>query len=86
MIKLKNDYAITSVRGAFTLITLSKGRDKEGNEVETQNYIGYFTTLEQALKAYCDSRLLDLVGNEDMELKEVKQAIEELKEEIKAYD
>lgn len=86
MIKLKNDYAIVSNSGAFTLVKLGIGKDKDGNEVETQKPIAYHVTLENALQSYSNNRMADLVSNVDLELKDVKQAINELKEELKTYE
>lgn len=86
MIKLKNNYAITSSSGSFALVTFVKGKDKEGNEIDVQKPISYHTTLESALQGYSNCRMADLVSNFDMDLKDVKKAINELKEELKAYD
>lgn len=86
MIKLQNNYAITSNGSSFTLVTFVKGKDKEGNEVDVQKPISYHATLESALKSYSNNRIADLVSNEDLDLKQVKQAINELKKEIKAYE
>ena len=86
MIKLTHDYAIVSNSGAFTLVKLGIGKDKDGNEVETQKPIAYHVTLENALKSYSNNRMADLVFEVDMDLKDVKKAINELKEEIKAYE
>lgn len=86
MIKLKNDYAIVSNSGAFTLVKLGIGKNKDGNEVETQKPIAYHVTLANALQSYSNNRMADLVSNVDLELKDVKQAINELKEELKAYE
>lgn len=86
MIRLKNNYAITSSGGSFALITFAKGKDKEGNEIDVQKPISYHTTLESALQSYSNNRMADLVSNVDLDLKEVKEAINELKEELKAYE
>ena len=86
MIKLQNNYAIISSGGSFALVTFVKGKDKEGNEIDVQKPISYHTTLESALQSYSNNRMADLVSNFDMDLKDVKKAINELKEEIKAYD
>lgn len=86
MIKLKNNYAITSRSGSFALVTFVKGKDKEGNEIDVQMPISYHTTLESALQSYSNNRMADLVSNVDLDLKDVKEAINELKEELKAYD
>ena len=86
MIKLQNNYAITSNSGSFALITFTKGKDKEGNEIDVQKPISYHTTLESALQSYSNNRMADLVSNVDLDLKQVKEAINELKEELKAYE
>lgn len=86
MIKLQNNYAITSSGGSFTLVTFTKGKDKEENEIDVQKPISYHTTLESALKSYSNNRMADLVSDVDLDLKQVKQAIDDLKREIKAYE
>ena len=86
MIRLQNNYAITSSSGSFALVMFVKGKDKEGNEIEIQKPISYHTTLESALQSYSNNRMADLVSNVDFDLKDVKKAINELKREIKAYE
>lgn len=86
MIKLQNNYAITSSSGSFALVTFAKGKDKEGNEIDVQKPISYHTTLESALQSYSNNRMADLVSDYDMDLKFVKEAIDDLKREIKAYE
>jgi hypothetical protein len=63
-----------------------KVKDKEGNEIDVQKPISYHTTLESALQSYSNNRMADLVSNFDMDLKDVKKAIDDLKREIKAYE
>lgn len=86
MIRLQNNYAITSNGGSFALVTFVKGKDKEGNEIDVQKPISYHTTLESALQRYSNCVIADLVSNFDLGLKDVEQVINELKEEIKAYE
>ena len=86
MIKLKNGYGITSSSGSFVLVMSGKGKDKDGNEIDVQKPISYHTTLELALQSYSNNRMADLVSNFDMDLKDVKKAIDDLKKEIKAYE
>lgn len=86
MIRLQNNYAITSSGGSFALVTFVKGKDKEGNEIDVQKPISYHTTLESALQNYSNCRMADLVSNFDMDLKQVKEAIDDLKREIKTYE
>lgn len=86
MIRLQKNYAITSSGGSFALVTFVKGKDKEGNEIDVQKPISYHTTLESALQSYSNNRMADLVANVDLDLKQVKQAINDLKEELRAYE
>lgn len=86
MIRLQNNYAITSSGGSFALVMFGKGKDKEGNEIDVQKPISYHTTLESALQSYSNNRMADLVSNFDMDLKDVKKAIDDLKKEIKVYE
>lgn len=86
MIKLQNNYAITSSGGSFALVTFVNGKDKEGNEIDVQKPISYHATLESALQSYSNNRMANLVSEVDMDLKDVKQAIDNLKREIKAYE
>ena len=86
MIRLQNNYAITSSGGSFALVTFVNGKDKEGNEIDVQKPISYHTKLESALQSYSNNRMADLVSNFDMDLKDVKKAIDDLKREVKAYD
>lgn len=86
MIRLQNNYAITSSGCSFALVTFVKDKDKEGKEIDVQKPISYHTMLESALQSYSNNRMADLVSNVDLELKQVKEAINELKEEIKAYE
>ena len=57
-----------------------------GVETEIKKQISFHSTLEGALQGYSNCRMADLVSNVDLDLKQVKQAIEELKKEIKAYE
>lgn len=86
MIRLQNNYAITSNGGSFALVMFVKCKNKEGNEIDVQKPISYHTTLESALQSYSNNRMADLVANVDLGLKDVKQAINELKEELRAYE
>lgn len=86
MIRLQNNYAITSSSGSFALVTFVKGKDKEGNEIDVQKHISYHTTLESALQRYKNCVMADLVYKSDYELRDVVNIMDELKEELKAYD
>ena len=86
MINLKNGYGITSDGKSYTLIQYAIQTSKNGNVTEIQKSISFHSTLEGALQGYSNCRMADLVSNVDLDLKQVKQAINELKEELKAYE
>lgn len=86
MINLKNGYGITSDGKSYTLIQYAIQTSKNGDEKEIQKSISFHSTLEGALQGYSNCRMADLVANVDLDLKQVKQAIEDLKMEIKAYE
>lgn len=86
MINLKNGYGIVSDGKSYTLIQYAIQTSKNGNVKEIQKSISFHSTLEGALQSYSNCRMADLVADYDMDLKFVKEAINELKEEIKAYE
>lgn len=86
MINLKNGYGITSDGKSYTLIQYAIQESKNGDVKEIQKSISFHSTLEGALQGYSNCRMADLVSNLDMDLKFVKEAIDELKKEIKAYE
>lgn len=86
MINLKNGYGIVSDGKSYTLIQYAIQTSKNGEEKEIQKSISFHSTLESALQSYSNCVMADLVSNYDMDLKFVKEAIDELKKEIKAYE
>lgn len=86
MINLKNGYGITSDGKSYTLIQCAIQESKNGDVKEIQKSISFHSTLEGALQGYSNCRMADLVSDYDMDLKFVKEAIDELKKEIKAYE
>lgn len=86
MIRLKNLYSIVSDGKSYTLVQDAIQTSKNGEEKEIQKSISFHSTLEGALQGYSNCRMADLVSNVDLDLKQVKEAINELKEELKAYE
>lgn len=86
MIELKNGYGITSDGKSYTLVQDAIQKSKDGVETEIKKQISFHSTLEGALQGYSNCRMADLVSEVDMDLKDVKRAINELKEELKAYE
>ena len=86
MINLKNGYGIVSDGKSYTLVQDAIQKSKDGVETEIKKQISFHSTLEGALQCYSNCRMADLVSEVDMDLKDVKRAINELKDELKAYD
>lgn len=86
MINLKNGYVITSDGKSYTLSQYVLQESKNGNVVEVKKSISFHSTLESALQGYSNCRIADLVSDYDMDLKFVKEAIDDLKREIKTYE
>jgi hypothetical protein len=86
MINLKNGYVITSDGKSFTLFQYVLQESKDGNVTEVKKQVSFHSTLESALQSYSNCVMADLVSNYDMDLKFVKEAIDELKREIMAYE
>lgn len=86
MINLKNGYGIVSDGKSYTLVQDAIQKSKEGVETEIKKQISFHSTLEGALQGYSNCIMADLVSEVDMDLNDVKRAINELKEELKAYE
>ena len=86
MIELKNGYGIVSDGKSYTLVQDAIQKSKDGVETEIKKQISFHSTLEGALQGYSNCRMADLVSNFDMNLKDVKKAINDLKEELKKYE
>lgn len=86
MIRLQNGYSIVSDGKSYTLVQDAIQVSKDGDAKEIQKSISFHSTLESALQGYSNCRMADLVSNVDLDLRQVKQAINELKKEIKAYE
>lgn len=86
MINLKNGYSIVSDGKSYTLVQDAIQKSKDGSETEIKKQISFHSTLSSALQGYSNCVMADLVANVDLDLKQVKIAIDDLKREIKAYE
>lgn len=86
MIKLQDGYGIASDGKSYTLVQDEIQKSKNRVVTKIKKQISSHSTLSSALQGYSNCVMAVLVANVDLDLKEVKQAINELKEEIKAYD
>lgn len=86
MIKLQDGYEIVSDGKSYTLVQDAIQNSKNGVVKEIKKQISFHSTLSSALQGYSNCVMAVLVANVDLDLKEVKQAINELKEELKTYE
>lgn len=86
MIKLQDGYGIVSDGKSYTLVQDAIQKSKNGIAKKIKKQISFHSTLSSALQAYSNCVMAVFVANVDLDLKEVKLAIYELKEEIKAYE
>lgn len=86
MIKLQKGYGIVSDGKSYTLVQDAIQKSKDGIETEIKKQISYHSTLSSAIQSYMNCLKADLVANVDLDLKELKQAINELKDEIRGYE
>lgn len=86
MIRLKNGYSIVSDGKSYTLFQYVIQQSKDGNVKEVNKQISFHSTLSSALQSYSNCVMADLVSDYDMNLKDVKKAIDDLKREIKSYE
>lgn len=86
MIRLKNGYGITSDGKSYTLFQYAIQESKDGNVTEVKKQVSFHSTLESALQSYSNCVLADLVYKSDYELRDVVNIMDELKEELKAYE
>lgn len=86
MINLKNGYSIVSDGKSYTLVQDAIQKSKDGSETEIKKQISFHSTLSSALQGYSNCVMADLAANVDLDLKDVKKAINELKEELRAYE
>lgn len=86
MIKLNNDYFIHSDGVQYRLKKRVISTKKETDETyENEVTLGYYGDLKQALLGYCRIAMIDKVYEEDMTLLQVRESIDKLREEIRAY-
>lgn len=85
MVKLKNNYEIDSDGRYSFLLLFDTGRIDKDNKPVKLTY-GYYSSFSSALRGYCNQILMDKVASNEMDLMDVKRALEELKQEIKVCE
>lgn len=86
MIRLRDGYEIVSDGKSYILVQDAIQNSKNGVVKKIKKQISFHSTLSSALQGYSNCVMAVLVANVDLDLKEVKQAINELKEELMAYE
>lgn len=86
MIKLQDGYGIVSDGKSYTLVQDAIQKNKNGVVKKIKKQISFHSTLSSALQGYSNCVMAVLVANVDLDLKQVKEAIDDLKMEIKAYE
>lgn len=87
MIKLQQNYSIRSDKTQYTLVQEKTGIKQDTKEPYTYEVtVGYYGDLSQALDAYVNKVILNKIADDVYTLKEVKDLLEEIRKEIKAYD
>ena len=85
MVKLRNNYEIDSDGRYSFLLLYDTGRLDKDNKPVKLTY-GYYSSFSSTLRGYCYQILMDKVASNEMDLIDVKKALEELKQEIKVYE
>ena len=85
MVKLKNNYEIDSDGKNSFMLLYDTGRLDKDNKPVKLTY-GYYSSFSSALRGYCNQILMDKIASNEMDLIDVKKALEELKQEIKVYE
>ena len=81
-IDLTNGYCIEVDSMNYTLMQKYRGVDKDGNlkEKETVRTLGYFSTLESALKKFLKMNQIDLMADMGMGMYDFVKKVEESNE------
>lgn len=76
-IDLINGYYIDIDSMNYTLMQKYDGKDKEGNAKEAVRTLGYFTTLEGALKKFLTLNHIDVMADMGMGMHDYVKKVEE---------
>lgn len=79
-INLTNGYRIEIDDMNITLKQRYAYKDKDGNQKETERVIGYFTTMEGAIKRFLNHNQIDLLSDTAMKMDEYIKSIKDINE------
>lgn len=85
MIKINDEYYIDADTNCYTLKQVHYAKTKEGEEIRQDLVIGYYATIDIALKGYLKHKSRDIVSKNDFEsidkfLKYIQKLDKELNE------
>lgn len=79
-INLTNGYWLEIDKMNITLKQKYTYKDKQGDQKETEREIGYFSTIEGAIKRFLNNNQIDLLSDTAMEMEEYIKSIKEINE------
>lgn len=82
MIKLIDNYAIMGNERDYSLVKFTGKKDKNGKD--TYRICGYYGTVAACIKGCFKEKCLELVAEEDMELKEAAEEFEKIEKRLES--
>ena len=83
MLKLNNGFVVDADGDSYVLKKLAQKSEDKNKKDDVR---GYYSKLSAALTAYSEKCLSEYVQEKNVSLSEVRDKIEELKQEIGAYE
>ena len=80
IVNLVNGYFTEIDEMNITLKQKYTYKDKQGNQKETERVIGYFTTMEGAIKRFLNHNQIDLLSDTAMKMEEYIKSIKDINE------
>ncbi len=87
MLKIDNNYGISADSNSYSLIRMQDSTNKDTGETkEVQINLGYYTSIESALKGYIKAEIRKDIANEDIrEIKELIKKVQELEKTVENF-
>lgn len=82
MIKLIDNYAIMGNERDYSLVKFTGKKDKKGKDA--YKICGYYGTVAACIKGCFKEKCLELVAEEDMELKEAAEEFEKIEKRLES--
>lgn len=81
VVRFGNEYFVEVDEMNVTLKQKYIGKDKEGNKKESERVIGYFSTMEGAIRRFLSHNQIDLLSDTAMEMEEYIKCIKCINED-----